>query len=311
MDTPVPFREKQKCGRPVGSGVNPNVVHTSRNPGWKTPERPIAMTAEGKKVFAYNENGKHVCNSRIKKTGDEAQRCQSIFTMTNGRCKHHGGKAPSGILHYKTETLRSSSSMPSHLQGDMVAAMADEDRLSLNHEIALVDTKIKQQKLALETGLGGRAWKVLSDLASRLEWELEKNSINSEKTCEEIIHTIRNGVKEREVWKEIDVSLEVRRKLTETAHKREMNLKTMLKGDQAFALMTGIASICKEQIAKTMLAVEQRYKIVDRDTGIEVLKIDIAFKNDFLSSIGIALGRLVSKPDPNRDLPVYDGQTPV
>lgn len=302
MDTLIVYKEPGKGGRPVGSNVNPNVVHTSRNPGWKTPEKPIAMTAEGKKIFAYNEQGRPICNA--KRTGDRS-RCAVFITMRNGRCKRHGGKAPSGVMHYKaSDNLRGSSSMPSHLQGDMVAALADEDRLSLNHEIALVDTKIKQQKLALETGLGGKAWKQLLDLANRLEGELEHNALTSEQTCEKIIDVIRHGVTEREVWKEIDISLEVRRKLTETAHKREMNLKTMLKGDQAFALMTGVASVCKEQIAKTLLSLEQRYRIVDRDTGIEVSKIDIGFKNDFLSSIAISLGKLVSKPDPNRDLPI-------
>lgn len=302
MDTLIVYKEPSKAGRPVGSNVNPNVVHTSRNPGWKKREKPIAMTAEGKKIFAYNEQGRPICNA--KRTNDRG-RCAISITMRNGRCKLHGGKAPSGVMHYKaSDTLRGSSSMPCYLQGDMVAALADEDRLSLNHEIALVDTKIKQQKLALETGLGGKAWKQLLDLANRLEGELEHNALTSEQTCERMIDVIRHGVAEREVWKEIDVSLEVRRKLTETAHKREMNLKTMLKGDQAFALMTGVASVCKEQIAKTLLSLEQRYKIVDRDTGIEVSKIDIGFKNDFLSSIAIALGKLVSKPDPNRDLPI-------
>ncbi len=293
--------EGKKRGRPRIPGKEYN---TSRNPdGRRIIEKPVAITPEGKKIMAYNDDGKPICNS---KRGGKDARCNSVFTMMNGRCKLHGGKAPSGIMHHLATDLRTASIMPSHLQSDMLAAMRDENKLSLDHEISLIDVSIAQQKKAMELGLGSSAWKKLYELANALEHQLENNSPRSEQTCEDLINVIRQGGKEREIWKEVNNSVEVRRKLVETAHKREMNLKSMLKGEQALALMTGIASNCKEQIAKTFLNLETKYRLIDRDTGVEVTKIDIGFRNDFLSSISIGLSRLISKPDPNRDIPIAE-----
>ena len=270
----------------------------------------VAKTKEGKRIFGYNEKGVPVCSSQL--PGKEiGRRCQSTMTMPNGRCKKHGGYAPTGIMHWNAQELRTVGNLPKHLQSDMTRALEDPDHLNLKHEIAMVDTHIATIKEALGTGLDIAAWKRIHTLADKLEHSLENDPESSELIATQLINTIRIGSGERVVWKEYHEAAESRRKLTETASKREIQLKTLLKGDQILALVTGMAAAARDCIGKLISLIENTYILTDRKTGLRVDSLPGNFKSGFLGDMSISLGNLIGKPRPNSDIPsALDGVRP-
>jgi hypothetical protein len=266
----------------------------------------IATTPEGKRIFGYNKKGVPVCYAKKPLRGklpEEQEYCMNVATAPNGRCKVHGGKVPSGIMHWNAQHLRTAVNLPKHLQGDMNRALNDPDNKSLDHEIALTDTHIAQLKEALATGLDTAAWKRLRSLADALEHSLEKDPERSERLCNEIINIIRVGSGERVVWKEYHEVEECRRKLVETAHRREVQLKTLLKADQAIALVTGMAAAGRTCVANTIAVIETEYILVHRASNRPVDNISGHIKSDFLSSLGNALSNLVGQARPNPNIP--------
>lgn len=64
-------------------------------------------------------------------------------SMTNGRCRMHGGKQPApGITHPNTKTGRYSKDIPTRLAAGYQQALSDPDLLQLNDEIRLTDSLI-------------------------------------------------------------------------------------------------------------------------------------------------------------------------
>jgi hypothetical protein len=281
-------------------------------------DKPAEIMPDGRRIFARNAKGIPICYST--RAGGKG-RCQSVVIMPNGRCKLHGGHAQAGMAHYNAKHLRCADNLPRHLQGDFNKAKNDPDLLSLDHELRLIDVQIAQQKAALETGLGAAAWKKLHSLADDLEYSLENEPERSEDLAVQMINVIRKGVKEREVWKEINNTAELRRRLADTGHKRERDLNLLLKADQAIALVTAMASICREAIAKMIIRLEARYILIERVEDITYTvtddkgniiqpkpRVDSELRLDFLADVSLALGKLMSKvrptPPQDRDAPL-------
>jgi hypothetical protein len=263
-------------------------------------DKVVATTPEGKRIFGYNEKGVPVCYAT--KTAGRG-RCMSVMTSPNGRCKKHGGHAPAGIAHWNAQHLRSADNLPKHLQGDMVRALSDPDQLNLNHEIAMTDTHIARIKEALDTGFDDAAWKRMKNLADKLEYSLENDPEQSEIIAKQLILAVKTGSGERTVWREYHTVEEARRKLVETASKRELQLKTLLKGDQIIALVTSMAATARDSISKHIVSLEKEYIFLDRQTKEPVDHIPGHFKSDFLGEMSIGLGNLIGQSRPNADIP--------
>jgi len=266
-------------------------------------EKPLEILSNGKKVFAYNDKGQAICNGIIRRPGEPERRCQVTILGTCGRCRKHGDRAPKGITHYAAKSLKTSETMPQYLRADMNAALADEDKLSTDHEIALTDTKISQLKKSLGQDLSNAAWKDLKLKISQLTYYLENDQ---EKITEEflgsLINIVNSGISEKDTWNEIRAWSEHKRKLTETGSKREKELRLLLRGEQVDALIIGIAAAARDSIKAHHSLLARKYKLVDIDTGRPVTSIDIKYENHFTASIGSALGKLIGKSRESQQL---------
>jgi hypothetical protein len=275
-------------------------------------DAPVAYTEDGKRVFAYNDEQQPICYSRrpgvIDPVTQENARCQSMAIMDNGRCFRHGGKALTGSLHPRATHLRTSESMPSHLKSDFQRALNDPDLLSLNHEIALQDVRINTLKEGLGFDVDYNTRKKLNNLITSLADKLTDDGEITEDFLKVLVDVYRKGINQEHTWKQIDIATEQRRRLVDTAHHRERDLKTMIKADQAMALITGIAATCKECIGYFMNAVNEKYILIKRDQAgltpdakllleeFKVTGIDVSLKMDFLSNVATGLSSLISKP---------------
>lgn len=259
-------------------------------------EKPIEILSNGKKVFAYNENGKAICNSIIRRDGQPDRRCKVTILGLCGRCSKHGSKAPRGLMHFRSRSLKTSENLPAYLRADMNLALEDEDKLSVDHEIALSDTKISQLKKGLGEDLSEAAWKALKTKADLLLYYLNKDQ---EKVTEEFLldfaKIIYGGIKEEDTWNKIKNWQEHKRRLTETGSKREKELRLLLRGEQVDAIILGIATASKEHVYSHHDLLAKMYTLTDKNTGKTVNSIDIKYANKFIMDIGQSLGKLIGK----------------
>ena len=268
-------------------------------------DKVIAVTPEGKRIFGYNDKGTPVCYS--KRPGSKL-RCMATQTMSNGRCRKHGGKSPSGIMHYNATHLRTSEALPKYLQGDMRLAGQDPDLLDNRHEIKLLDLYEKQLTQELDCGLTENGMKKLAGLITELNDKLEDGGSIDEEFLTEIVTTYRGALSQKHTFNEIRKLALDRSRLTTAVHLRERDLKQFMKAEQVYALVTSIGHACKEGIVKVMAAINKRYRLIDKSTGEEVLAVSDAIRLDFMGDIHHALGSLIGQPRSSAHLqPVPEG----
>lgn len=259
-------------------------------------DKVIAYTTEGKRIFGYNKEGRPVCFA--KRTNSDGVRCMNVQTGINGRCKHHGGHAKRGIEHWKSQHLRSSDELPQSLQSDMFRAGLDPDLLSLDHEIKLLDLREAQLKRNLDTGLSQSAEKELLMLLGKLETLIDKRKDEDDPISADlpskIIEVWKKGKSQEHTFNKIRSLAMDRAKLCDTAHRREKDLRQMMRAEQAMALVTGIGAACRSGIEKTANEISTRYELVDKTTGQPVTKIDTNIVSGFIAGIGIKLSKLIS-----------------
>ena len=254
-------------------------------------DKVLAHTPEGKRIFGYNTNGIPVCFARKAKGPG---RCMQTATNMNGRCKLHGGRAKSGAEHWNAQHLRTADSLPRHMQEDMRRAALDPDLLSLDHEIHLLDMQEKAYKKDLDNGLTDSAGASMNAAIDKLESLIGTPKI-TDQFLEEIVEIWRKGRSTEATFVKIRKLAEDRRKLAETAHRRNKDLQQMMRYDQAMSLVKAIGSACRSGIETLMRGLEARYELVDKRTHQPVKTIDSSFANNFLTSIGLRLAKMISR----------------
>jgi len=285
-------------------------------------DKVIAHTPEGKRIFAYNNNGVPICFAKRSKESENYPeghigrvRCQSHITMMNGRCARHGGNARSGLMHPHAKHLRTAESLPRHLRVDMLAAENDPDLLSLRHEIKLSDVRIASLKRDLELGLNSTAARRIDNLLQTINEKLSKKSSSQSinELLYELIEVYQKGKSEKAGWKELEEAKEARRKLSESEAKRETQLKLTLGANQVLTLVSAMATIARDLIAKLMKDLESRYIFIDKanaplalqqtlkefvdsnPTSTAVVKrLDLSWQTLFLTDMTRKLGKLTT-----------------
>lgn len=263
-------------------------------------DKVIATTPEGKRIFGYNDNGQPICYS--KRPGKPGLRCQAMHTMSNGRCVKHGGKSPSGIMHWNAQHLRTANSLPKHLQSDMLAAGRDPDLLSNNHEIELLDVYEKKLKEELDNGLSENGIKKLGQLMSELEQTLEDGGEITEEDLLKLITVYKGAISQEATWRKIKNNALDRAKLTDVVHRREKDLKQFMRADQVYALVTSVAHACKEGIIKVFAQIDKKYILIDKNTKQPVSSIDPSIRLDFMNDVHHKLGSLIGQPKSSNNL---------
>jgi hypothetical protein len=270
----------------------------------------IAHTPEGKRVFAFNDKGYPICFSRLGRK-DESIRCQSPFTMfPSGRCSRHGGSTPRGRNSTRNLKLREADSLPINLRNDWRRASLDDNLLDLSHEIKLADLQIKELKTKLNSSLSKGATTEFNNLMLRLQLQLEKEQVPTKELLKNVVDVWTNGKSTKETYKLIHEVAEHRRKLAESAFKREKELKTYMGPAQTFALITSISATLKETINTFFTTIENDFMLFDASrladnkrqqlleiaSYLHIEKLPTKLKMDVLSDIGMKFDKLITGP---------------
>src|SRR5688500_15140239 len=83
----------------------------------------------------------NACGARTRYGGP----CRQPAMRTNGRCRMHGGKTPSGLASPNLLHGRYSKDLPTQLLTRFEEALEDRELLSLRQDVGLLDAMITQK----------------------------------------------------------------------------------------------------------------------------------------------------------------------
>lgn len=170
--------------------------------------------------------------------------------MANGRCRYHGGLTPGGLASPNLITGRYSKYLPARLMERYQEALKDPALLELKEEIALLDGRLADLLVRVDTGESGIIWRRLQEARGQLlqAWKA-KNTERAELAIHEIIDTIARGHGDWMAWQDIHATLEARRRLVESERKRLIDSEQMITAERAMLLFGAIGGIIKRHVS--------------------------------------------------------------
>ena len=172
-----------------------------------------------------------------------------IKTSAKHRCKRHGGTAATGIAspNYKHgKRCDKYRDLPSRIADQYIEAQQDPDLLSARNDIALCDARLADLIRRVDAGGGSAIWAVLRKTDDAMKEALQADDkVAFQKYLLSMSTTIKRGAADYAVWADIMDTIERRRKLSETEHKRLVAMQQMITGEQALVMVGIITGMIK------------------------------------------------------------------
>lgn len=172
--------------------------------------------------------------------------------MANGRCKMHRGGAKTGIAAANYRHGRYSKVLPARMVERYNAAITDPELLNLSAEIAVVDSRLSDLLIRVESGDAGEIWDKLVKARQRyadasLKADIPEMGAQLDAMCA----LIDRGAADVAAWREIHGVLEQRRRLVESERKRLVEQEQMLTLHEAQTMFMAMANAVKANVSDT------------------------------------------------------------
>lgn len=211
------------------------------------------------------------CTAKSKQSGT---RCKNNASVGRTVCHIHGGKTPVGIAAPTYKTGRYSKYLPDKLASRYETAVNDPTLLELNHEIALLDSRLSSLLERIDTGEAGLMWgsvaKLWADLTAAIK---QQDKLKQVETSLKIDTLIKQGHDDYQAWNEIQNTIEQRRKLVESERKRLVEAQQYVTAVQAMTMIGNVLAIIKDNVTdrNTLQAISQGInQLVSRENAIDV-----------------------------------------
>jgi hypothetical protein len=172
--------------------------------------------------------------------------------MSNGKCRMHGGATPTGAAAGSFKHGRNSkyiTAIPGRIKNDFIALRKRDDQLRLNDDIALIDARLNDVLLRVDSGEAGALWIDLKK--AHQAFKAARASGDVPKMTERLFEmeaAIEKGVTDWQAWGEVKSLIEQRRRLVESERKREIEQQELLTGKEAASLFNALLSIVNENV---------------------------------------------------------------
>lgn len=161
----------------------------------------------------------------------------------------HGGKSLSGVASPRYINGRYSKYVPARLAERYHAAVADPELLAQRHEIALLDGRLADLLVRVDSGEARTLWEQARKATDKMLRAFEANDLGGLHVgILELDRTIGSGLADHDAWFEIHAILEQRRKLVESERKRLIEMQQMVSAEKAMTLATALLSAVKENV---------------------------------------------------------------
>ena len=190
--------------------------------------------------------GMNQCTAKSKQSG---KRCERAAMHGSTVCYMHGGKSPKGIASSSFQTGKYSKYLPERLLERYHNAVADTQLLELDHEIALVDSRLADLLTRVDTGEAGKLW----EKAQRANDDIRKALHNENYggvmiASEELDRLIGDRLVDYQAWTEISAQLDQRRRLVESQRKRLVEQQQMITAEQAMLFVTAVIDTVRRNV---------------------------------------------------------------
>lgn len=150
----------------------------------------------------------------------------------------HGGKSLAGPAAPAWIDGRRSHVLPKRLLDDYRASLDDPDRLVLNAEIALVDSRLNDVLKRVDSGESGAIWSQIKQVWGEFEDADAIGDKDARAQAQFRLGTlIVRGANDWMAWADVLGLIERRRKLVESERKRLVEAQQMIHVEQAMALL--------------------------------------------------------------------------
>lgn len=166
--------------------------------------------------------------------------------MANGRCRMHGGASLGGIFSPTLAAGRYSRYLPNRLQERYEEAQSDPELLELRAEVALLDSRLADLLVRVDTGEAGALWRAARELVE--SYADQVNAPEGPKLLRELRALIKQGAADFAIWGDIQSIIEQRRRLVESERKRMIEMQQMITVEKAMLLFGAVSGIIQRHV---------------------------------------------------------------
>lgn len=136
-------------------------------------------------------------------------------------------------------TGRYSKHLPTRMLATYDAAQADPNLLALNADIAMIDARLSDVLLRVDTGESGQIWQELRATYKAMQDANRRRDVDeARQLLNDLGSLITRGHLDYAAWADVRTLVEQRRKLVESERKRLVDLQQMMTNEQAMLLIT-------------------------------------------------------------------------
>jgi hypothetical protein len=206
-------------------------------------------------VFAVNRQ----CTATAKRSGE---RCQLPAVTGYEVCRVHGGKTPRGMANGNTKHGRYSKDLPTQLSSRFQDSINDPALMQLNHEAALLTTRIGDLLSSVELPHKDNMFDIVN-ARDGIRYAMQSGKGDDLVFAFEQLDTAVNiAISDSATWAEINKTIEQYRKVVETATKIDMQSERAISIEQFMLLMGAIfktiETIVRSQDERIAVATEIR-----------------------------------------------------
>lgn len=179
------------------------------------------------------------CTATSKRTGE---RCGAKAVTGRTVCYHHGGRSLAGPASKTWQNGNRSKYLPKRLLDDYQVSLDNPDKLLLDEDIALIESRLSDVLRRVDSGESGRIWTELRDARRELEAarripDKDLRSAGISSAVNAMCELIDRGSHDSAAWAEVTALIERRRKLVESERKRLVEAHKMIAVEQALGMM--------------------------------------------------------------------------
>jgi len=177
--------------------------------------------------------------------------CHMWAIKGSTKCKYHGGKSPKSIASPHFKTGRYSRYLPKGLIAKFEEGQNDSELLSLRNSIALADARVKSLMEQLpQNGDGDLTQKQARRLSQDLLDHLDAERYDEARALAvKVQQFVEEGQNATRTWREINVTLETRRRLSESEQRRLVAMNQAISVESALSLVTTLAGIVRKYVS--------------------------------------------------------------
>lgn len=179
------------------------------------------------------------CTAKSKQT---QQQCRQPATQGTTKCRFHGGKSLIGAASPSYKHGRRSKVLPVRLRERYEEALDDAELLAMRDELAVIDARLDELFLRIDTGETGARWQTVRKVFQ--EYVVDQDDA----ALADLGRAIQGGVADEQAWNEIATRIQQRQSLVESERRRLTEIQQMMTVGEAVTLATHLLDIVRRNV---------------------------------------------------------------